>query len=369
MNRKALTLFTTALLSISAYADINNDLAKVSDRVMLRVQDWISYTPLLLIALAVVTLFWFVAHAIGHSKWLFKRIDNVLLRGLLANIVQTVIFMFGVLVALEILDAMALVGAVLGTAGVVGLALGFAFKDVIENYLAGILLSMRQPFANNDLIQVDGQEGKVIRMTSRATILMTLDGNHIRIPNATVFKNTLTNYSRNPLRRFDFIIGVGTGEDLLAAQQLGVATLADMRSTLDDPAPMAVLEPPGDSSIGVHFYAWVNQAETSLMKAKSEAIRLVGGALDKAGIDMPEPIHRLRFSNDGITITESTDDQQSPAPGSQASRPGKQPKEEAALEQETAPDDEIDDQIEDERRQHESSNPDQDLLNKDAPQE
>lgn len=358
-------LYAALLCPGLAMADINDDLTQVGDRIMLRLQDLVSYAPLLLIALTVVLLFWFIARTVGNSKWLFKRIDNVLLRGLLANIVQTGIFLFGILVALEILDAMALVGAVLGTAGIVGLALGFAFKDVIENYLAGILLSMRQPFSNNDYILVDGYEGKVIRMTARATILMTLDGNHIRIPNANVFKNTLINYTRNPLRRFDFVIGVGTGEDLLAAQQLGVRTMADMRSVLSEPAPSAALEPPGDSSIGVHFYGWVNQTETSLVKAQSEAIRLVSSALAQAGIDMPEPIHRVRFDQDGMTITQSDQDQTQRAarktPATAAAASGG--------EQETSPVDEIDDQIADERRQHQAGDKVQNLLNESAPRE
>lgn len=372
MSRIFLAVLMSATWPLTALANISDDLNQVGERIMTRLQDLASYAPLLLIAVAVVLLFWFLARTVSNSKWLFKHIDNVLLRGLLANIVHTLIFIFGVLVALEILDATALVGAVLGTAGVVGLALGFAFKDVIENYLAGILLSIRQPFANDDFIAVDGQQGKVIRMTSRATILMTLDGNHIRIPNSTVFKSTMTNYTRNPLRRFDFVIGVGTDEDLLAAQQLGVATLTEMRSTLSEPAPSALLEPPGDSSVGVHFYAWVNQKENSLSKAKSEAIRLVGGALDNAGIDMPVPIHRVRFDKQCMSITETTEESKVEHSDNEAACETK-PKQPIAAEQETTPVDEIDNQIADERRRQQTAESDndqgQDLLNEQAPKE
>ncbi len=372
MSRKLLAALISTTWPLAALADIGDDLNQVGGRIMTRLHDLASYAPLLLIAAAVVLLFWFIARTVSNSKWLFKHIDNVLLRGLLANVVHTLIFIFGILVALEILNATALVGAVLGTAGVVGLALGFAFKDVIENYLAGILLSIRQPFSNDDFIAVDGQQGKVIRMTSRATILMTLDGNHIRIPNATVFKNTMTNYTRNPLRRFDFIIGVATDEDLLAAQQLGVTTLSEMRSTLSEPAPSALLEPPGDSSVGVHFYAWVNQKENSLSKTKSEAIRLVGGALDNAGIEMPVPIHKVRFDQQCMPTTESKETDPSEHSDNQAPCEAK-PKQPIAAEQETTPVDEIDDQIADERRRQETADSDndqgQDLLNEQAPKE
>ena len=103
--------------------------------------------------------------------------------------------LFGVLLALDILDLTALVGAVLGTVGVVGLAIGFAFKDIVENYLAGLLLSIRRPFALNDLVLIESHEGRVVRLTPSELILMTLEGNHVRIPNATVFKSFIYNFS------------------------------------------------------------------------------------------------------------------------------------------------------------------------------
>lgn len=86
--------------------------------------------------------------------------------------------------ALDLLEATALVGAVAGTAGLAGLALGFAFKDIVENYLAGLLLAFQRPFDKNDHVTVEDHAGKVVRLTPRETILMTMDGNHVRVPNA-----------------------------------------------------------------------------------------------------------------------------------------------------------------------------------------
>ena len=94
----------------------------------------------------------------------------------------------GLVAALQILEATALLGAVLGGAGVIGIALGFAVRDTVDNYVSSLMLSLRQPFRANDHVVIEGHEGRVIRLTSRATILMTLDGNHLRIPNSTVFK-------------------------------------------------------------------------------------------------------------------------------------------------------------------------------------
>ena len=94
-------------------------------------------------------------------------------------------------------------------------ALGFAFRDIAENYIAGVLLSLRRPFAPGEHVVIDNREGKVVALTSRATILMTLDGNELRLPNAMVFKAVVLNYSKNPQRRFDFTITIDADRRLL----------------------------------------------------------------------------------------------------------------------------------------------------------
>ena len=294
LARLTLALLLTAA-SNSAIATADNDLGQAGLRVLERWEALLLQLPLLGIALLIMLLFYLLSRWVGRWEQPFSRLwPNRFVQNMARQITQLVIFLVGVLMALEVMDATALVGAVLGAAGVVGLAIGFAFRDVVENYLAGILLSLRQPFRPNDHIKIDAFEGKVIRLTSRATIILSFDGNHIRLPNATVFKSNMINFSRNPLRRFDFAVGVGTEEDLHAAQDIGTQTLQNMESVLDEPAAFALLDEPGDSSIGVHFYAWVDQTQTNYSKSKSEAIRLVTAALTEAEIDMPEPIHRVR---------------------------------------------------------------------------
>lgn len=192
------------------------------------------------------------------------------------------------------LEATTFVGAVLGTAGVAGLAIGFAFRNVMENYLAGVLLSLRQPFAPHDHVRIGSHEGKVVRLTSRATVLMTLDGNHLNVPNSTVFAEAVLNYTRNPERRFDFGVGVGMQENLVEAQRLALRVLGKMTGVLDEPPPFSHLEPLGDFSVTVRLYGWVDQSQHEFVKVSSEAIRLVKRAFDEAGVDMPEPIQRVR---------------------------------------------------------------------------
>ena len=127
-------------------------------------------------------------------------------------------------------------------------------------------------------------------------VLLTVEGNHIRLPNAMVFKNVMTNFTRNPRRLFAFDVGIGVQEDLVEVTRIGVETLDAMNGVLPDPAPFARIEALADSSVTVRFNGWVNQQTADFFKVKSEAIRLVKTALDEAGIDMPEPTYRLQVS-------------------------------------------------------------------------
>ena len=287
---------STTPIEVDPQARLTETFDQASDRLMLLV----SYLPLLAVSLIVVAIFFFLSRWIGNRELLFSKLShNRFARDLSRQAVQIGIFLMGVLIALEILNATALVSAVLGTAGVFGLAVGFAFRDLVENYIASVLLSLRQPFSPNDHVRIGDLEGKVVRLTSRATILMTLDGNHLRIPNAQVFKGVILNFSRNPKRRFDFGVGVGVGEDLNEARELGLAALEHMPGVLDDPAPMAVIQELGDSNVLIRFYGWVDQREVSFSKVKGESIRLVKTELEEAGMDLPEPIYRVHMVTSG----------------------------------------------------------------------
>ena len=271
---------------------VEDKLAQFGDRA-------VELLPLLAVALVTVAVFWIVARLLTAGDWLFRWIDNRFMRDTVRHFARILIVGAGVLIALELLNATALVGAALGAAGVVGVALGFAFRDIMENYLAGLLLSMRHPFEPNDFVSIDGDEGRVVRLTSRATVLLTLAGNHLRIPNSKVFKAVLLNYTRNPLRRLDFEVSVGVNEDLMAAQKLGSDTLAAMQAIIAEPPPLALLERLGDSSVPIRFFAWVDLRETDFLKAQSEAIRLVKTAFDEASIQMPEPIYQIYVRSEG----------------------------------------------------------------------
>jgi small conductance mechanosensitive channel len=281
---------------IELSADIGRRFERSREQLLDTLLRLVAGLPLLAIAIAIVLLFTWLGRLLGgrlRLPWLRSR--NPYLDGLLCRAVQAAALLAGLLIALDLLGATALVGAVLGSAGLIGIIIGFAFRDLAENHLSGVLLSLRRPFEPGDHVMVDGHEGRVVSLNSRATILMTLDGNHLRLPNAQVFKGVLLNYTRNPKRRLRFTLGVGNDEDISLAQQLGHDTLQAMDGVLDDPAPTALVLEAGDSSMTLQFSAWVDQRVSDFRKVQSEGIRLVKAALEDAGMDLPEPIYRVQL--------------------------------------------------------------------------
>ncbi len=253
--------------------------------------------PLLALSMLAILLAWWLGGWIGRRRLFDASAHaNPFLRELVGTTVRWAVLLVGVLVALEIMNATALVGAVLGTAGIMGVVLGFAFKEILENYLAGILMSLRQPFAPNDHVQINGHEGVVVSLNARSTVLMTLDGNHVRLPNALVFASVILNYTRNPRRRFEIPVGVGGGEDLVRVQRIGVAELERMAGVLDEPPARAWILSLGDSNVVVGFFGWVDQRVHDFVQVRSEAIRRIKAELDAAGVDMPEPIYRVQLN-------------------------------------------------------------------------
>lgn len=284
------------LVDLETNLDVDARVTPAVRRIRAYLDNAVDYLPVLAVALVVLLLFGFLARLVNGLRGLLTRFGTTpLVANLVLRVLRFVVWIIGLILALDILGVTALVGAVLGAAGLVGIAIGFAFQDIIENYLAGVLLSVRHPFTLNDLVRVGAEEGRVVRLTSRELVLMTLDGNHVRIPNAVVFKSTLYNFTRNPLRRFSIEVGVDVDEDLMQVQAVGVNTLQAMPGVLADPEPVMRIKSLGDSNVVVVFYGWVDQTQAAFDKVRSEAIRLVKTALDEADVLMPEPIYNVRM--------------------------------------------------------------------------
>jgi small conductance mechanosensitive channel len=274
--------------------DVVKRLNPAVDRFKERINQTIAYLPLALVALMAFFVVIFLGLFVARLKEPWDRLaPNAFIAEIYRTLLRLAFIIAGLVIALDILGATALLSTILGAAGIIGLAIGFAVRDTVENFIASIMLSIRQPFRPNDTIEIGGDTGKVIRLTSRATILLSFDGNHIRIPNATVFKSRIVNFTRNDERRFSLTLGVAYGTDLAAALELALHTLNSLPFVLKSPAADVIIQDLGDSTVGLFVTAWIDQHETSFGRARGEAIRQLLAQFEDAGIEMPEPTYRL----------------------------------------------------------------------------
>jgi small-conductance mechanosensitive channel len=247
--------------------------------------------PLLGAAFLVALLIGAFGYLIAGLRGVWRRVTrNPFLAELIASAIRFVFVLGGIVIALDMIGAGALLGAGLGGAGVVGLALGFAMRDTIENYVSSLMLSLRQPFQANDMVRIDNCDGRVVRLTTRATILMTPDGNHLRVPNSTVFKAVILNFTRNPHRRFDFVLQIDFRADPNRARDCGFAALDALDFVLKDPAPAAVVQEAAYPYILVQYLAWLDQSKTDFGKGRSQALAAVKQALEEHGLAPPDPV-------------------------------------------------------------------------------
>ena len=291
---------------VAGVVAIQNEVAETTDvvarlnpaveRFQARVSQAVAMLPLIAVAVLAFVLVLSAGIVLARMRYPWDRIaPNAFIANIYRQLVRMVFFVSGLVIALDILGATALLGTILGAAGIVGLAIGFAVRDTVENFIASIMLSIRQPFRPNDIVEIEGDVGKVIRLTSRATILLSFDGNHIRIPNATVFKSRIVNYSTNHQRRFDFQIGIAPGADMATVCALAENVVEGLPFTISDPAPMTWVDRIGDGAVLLTVTGWINQRETSLALAKGEAIRMVKTSIEASGIDIPDTTYRVQL--------------------------------------------------------------------------
>lgn len=278
--------------------DVKGNVAPMLDVLVGSLERWLRALPLIGVALLVFAVIAFLGHRLAGWDSLWRRISpNPFLAELVSQAVRVVSIVIGLVIALNLMGATALMATILGGAGVAGLAIGFAVRDTMENYISSIMLSLRQPFRANDHVVINDREGKVVRLTSRATVLMTLDGNHLRIPNSTVYKSVILNYTTNPERRFEFELGIDADDDPVAAMKVALDAVAALPFTLEEPGPDTIISAVGDSNIVLKIMAWIDQRDSDFGKARSLAIRAAKTALETAGFTLPEPIYRLRLDS------------------------------------------------------------------------
>lgn len=270
--------------AVEVSTDIRERVAPVFTRLQQRAMGWANAIPVMLVALLMGVLVAWLGFRLARLKQPWNRVaPNEFVADVVRQVVRLLAILAGVVIALDILGASALLGTVLGAAGIFGLAVGFAVRDSVENFIASVLLSLRSPFRPRDLIEIGGDIGHVVRLTSRATILISPDGNHISIPNATVFKARIINYSRHPNRRFTFDMIVPTEGALDGLDKVMLAALKQVPSVLAHPGPSVWIT--GANGAGAHFrcVGWVSTSGTNFEGARSDAILRVTAAIEAAG--------------------------------------------------------------------------------------
>jgi small conductance mechanosensitive channel len=238
----------------------------------------------------------------GARAFLHGRVRANLLRNVIARGLGVLVFLFGVYITLKVSGLTQLALTVVGGTGLIGLAVGIAFRDITENFLASIFLSVQRPFETGDLVEIAGVTGYVQQLNIRTTIVMTLDGNLVQIPNATVYKSNLRNFTTNSNRREDFVVGIGYDDSINDAQEVARKVLADHPAVLKDPEPSVLADSLGRATINLRVYFWLNGRQHSWLKVRSSVIRLMKLAFQQHGISMPDEAREVIFPQ-GIPVT------------------------------------------------------------------
>jgi small conductance mechanosensitive channel len=178
--------------------------------------------------------------------------------------------------------------------GFFSVAVGFAFQDILENTLAGVLLLFRQPFRSGDQISVVGQSGTVMEINIRETRITTFDGESVIIPNRDVYKNVILVHTHHGTHRLHFEIGIAYDNDAELATRAIVDALATVPGVKHDPPPEALVHELGVSSVNIRALLWSDSHRHESITVRDAAIKAVKSRLDRDGIEMPANIVALQ---------------------------------------------------------------------------
>lgn len=256
------------------------------------------------VALVVAVLFWYLGRGIGKLiNRAADRRDRDSLGEVGGALARWAVVIVGFMLAVTIVAPSITPGDLIGGLGVSSVAIGFAFKDILQNMLAGVLILLRQPFEVGDQIVSGGHEGTVEKIETRATMIKTYDGRRVVIPNSTIYTDSVVVNTAFETRRSEYDIGIGCNDDWDIARKAIVKACAGIEGVESDPAPETIPVELGDSSNVVRLRWWTKSDRASQIHAFGEVIQAVCKALDDEGIDMPYPTQVHLFHDQ----TEETD--------------------------------------------------------------
>ena len=258
--------------------------------------------PNLLAAVLIVLLAWIVGRIAASltARVLARATHYVEVNQFISRLVFIGVISAGTFVALGVLQLDKTVTSLIAGAGILTLVVGLAFQDLASNFIAGLLLQLRQPFRTGALIRSNDFYGTVEHINLRATVIRTLTGQRVYIPNKDVFNQPIENFNAYGRRRVDLPVGISYGDDLERAKAIAIAAVEGVPGREPERPVELFYEGFGDSSINFTVRFWIPfENEPDYLEARSEAVQRIKKAFDEQGVTIPFPIRTLDFSQVG----------------------------------------------------------------------
>lgn len=255
------------------------------------------------ISLGILILFYFLANYLQKTlkRWLVNKMDDPLLANFLSVIFRLVIILAGFMVVFKFVGLSGVVSGLLAGAGISAFVIGFALKDIGENFLAGILLAFKRPFRIGDVVNINGMSGTVLTLNLRDTQIKTGDGKDVFIPNAQIIKNPLVNFTIDGFLRYDFIIGLDYGSDYKGAMKVILEAISGVKGVLNNQKkPNVWISDLAESTLNLQVTFWVDTFDREIgdMEVKTNAIVQVLEELEKAGYNLPARVLEIKNYRD-----------------------------------------------------------------------
>ena len=271
-----------------------------------KLNDWLKIAiktlPNFLVAVVILLFFYFLAKFLRNTaKKVVARIGATQsVQGLISSVVHIAVILIGLFIALGILKLDKTVTSLLAGAGVLGLALGFAFQDIASNFVSGVFIAFRKPYKIGDIVEAGDFLGNVTSIDLRTTTIETFQGLEVLVPNKMLFTDPITNYTNNPQRRIDVAVGVSYGDDLDKVERLLKEKLNDLPNRIADKEIDVFFTEFGDSSINLEARVWVEYPNhRNFLITRSAAIKKIKSVFDENDIMIPFPIRTLDFGIKG----------------------------------------------------------------------
>jgi small conductance mechanosensitive channel len=261
------------------------------------VEGIIENLPSFLGALLVMVFTWLVALVVRRAAviWAERTEGDHNTELLIGRLCYGIVWVIGAIIALGVVGLN--FTALLGTLGLTSVAIGFSLKDVLSNYISGVILLAARPFRIGDQVVIDTYEGTITQIQLRATTIQTYDGRLVYIPNQEVFQSSITNNTASPVRRSSVMVGIDYDADIAKAIQVIRASIVNVEGVETSPEPLVLVRELAPSTVNLETMFWVNSRRQSFLQVTSQVLETIKQSLETEAIEMPTDIYTLIFKN------------------------------------------------------------------------